>query len=82
MDDKDKTLAKLEEMLNRQHQHNFDDEEVEVLNRVIHLMRGFDALGSFAGFIQRTITWVGIVVGAFIAVKTGVAEYIISVVKG
>jgi len=75
-------LTKLEEMLNKQYAYNFDAEEVEVLKRVVNLMRGFDAFGSLAGFIQRSIVWFGAVVGAYISIKSGAAEYILSVIRG
>jgi len=76
-----KTLEKLEAMLNKPEDHRFDEEEIEVLNRVIHMVRGFDALGSLAGFVKNTVVWFGIVVGGFIAFKTDVIDQIMSVIS-
>lgn len=64
------TVAKLESILDRKMAY-FDPEEVAVLKRVIHIMRGFDALGSFAGFVQRSVAWFGVVIGGYVAFKSG-----------
>lgn len=69
----DKTVAKLESLLDRKMAY-FDEEEVVVLRRVIHFMRGLDALGSFAGFVQKSIAWFGVVIGGFLAFKTGLLD--------
>jgi len=63
-------IEKLEAMLNKQYAYNFDAEEVEVLKRVIQVMRGMDALGSLAGFVKRGFIWFGAVVAAYVALKT------------
>lgn len=62
-------IEKLEAMLNKQYAYNFDAEEVEVLKRVINVMRGMDALGTFAGFVKKSILWFGAIIGAYVAIK-------------
>ncbi len=73
------TLEKVESLVQRHPQ--FDDEELEALKKVIKLVRGLELLGSFAAFIKTTIIWLGIVIGAFIAVKNGAIEFILEVIK-
>ena len=66
--------------MDKAHIHRFDQEEIEVLNRVITMVRGFDALGSFAGFVSKSITWLGIVIGGYVALKSGAVDFIMGVV--
>lgn len=60
----------------------FTEEEITTLKRVITLVNGLEALGSFAGFIKATIIWIAVLVGAFIAVKNGAIEFILNTVRG
>jgi hypothetical protein len=60
---------------------DFTDEEITTLKRVITLVNGLEALGSFAGFIKSTIIWIAVIVGAFIAIKNGAIDFIINTVK-
>jgi hypothetical protein len=74
------TLEKIEHLV--QNHQEFTDEDILVLKRVIHMVRGLDALGSFAGFVKATVLWIGIIVGAFFAIKNGAIEFILNVVSG
>lgn len=69
-------IEKLEAMLNKQYAYNFDAEEVEVLKRVINVMRGMDALGSLAGFFKRGLIWFGAVVATYVALKTDLVSIV------
>lgn len=71
------TLQKVETLA--QSDPQFTPDELESLKKVIHLIRGFEALGSFASFIKTTVIWFGIIIGTFIAVRNGVVEFIINV---
>lgn len=76
-------LNKLEQFLERQEQGyknvvpEFDQEEIAALRKVILLVKGLEALGSFAGFVKSTVIWLGVIIGAFIAVKNGAVEFIV-----
>lgn len=74
----DNTIKKLEAILEKRQQHDFDEEEVEVLRRVIHTVRGLDALGSFAGFIRSTALWFGAVLGTILAIRN---DWVIPIVE-
>jgi hypothetical protein len=74
------TLNKLEEMLNKRYEHDFDDEDIAALRRVVNLVRGFDALGSMAGFVSKTFVWMGIVIGGFISFKLGLTDFLLSII--
>lgn len=77
-------LDKLEAFLDGQAKTppDFTEEDITILKRVIVLVAGLEALGSFAGFIKTTIIWFGIIVGGFLAVKNGAIEFILSTVSG
>lgn len=81
-------LQKLEDYIADQEQGknskppDFTPEEIITLRRVITLVNGLTALGSFADFIKSTIIWIGVVVGALIAIKNGAIEFILNAVNG
>jgi hypothetical protein len=77
MDKELQALNKLEAMLE---DSDFTEEEIKVLKRVATMVRGFDALGSFAGFIRSVIVWIGVVVGGLVALKAGFVDWILSIV--
>ena len=82
MDKETKTLDKLDKLIDSHTIEDFDEEDIQVLKRVIVMVRGFDALGSFAEFVSKTIIWLGIVIGGLVAFKSGVIDFILSAMKG
>lgn len=75
-------MDKLEKLIEQNRLYGFDKEDIDALRRVITLVRGFDALGSFAGFIKNTLVYIGFIIGTIIAVRNGAIDFIMSVVGG
>ena len=76
------TLDKFEQFLDDQGTGkkkltDFTEDDVTVLKRVIKIVKGLEAFGSLADFVKSTIIWFGVIVGAFIAMKNGLIEFII-----
>lgn len=71
-----------EQLMGKKEPPDFNEEEIETLRRVIYLVQGLEALGSFASFLKTTIIWFGVVIGAFIAIKNGAIEFILDSVNG
>lgn len=74
-------MAKLEKLIEDNKLYGFDQEDVVALRRVITIIRGFDALGSFAGFIKSTLLYIGFIIGTIVAVRNGAIDFIVSIVE-
>jgi len=79
-----RAIDKLEDFLDTQAEKlpNFTEDDVVVLKRVISIVKGLEAFGSFAEFIKATIIWFGVIFTAFIAIKNGAINFILDVVSG
>lgn len=75
-------MEKLSKLIEQSQLYGFDEEDIAALRRTINLVRGFDALGSFAGFIKNTLVYIGFIIGTIIAVRNGAIDFVMSVMDG
>lgn len=79
----DKTLEKLERIIDDNNRlRGFDDEERKILRKLIAGFRGLESLGSIAGIVKNILMWLGFMIGTFIAIRSGVIDFIIHTVQG
>lgn len=76
------TLEKLEKLLENHKLSEFDDDDYVALKKVINIVKGFEALGTFAGFVRKTIMYFALFIGTIIAIKNNMVSFIINVVQG
>lgn len=60
---------------------HFNQGDIEALRRVAARERALMALGYFAGSAKTVLTYLGLFVGAYFAIKAGVIDWINEVVR-
>lgn len=61
---------------------SFTPEEAELLKRVAARERAWASIGALAGSAKTVMTWFGFMIGAWMAIRSGIAEWIISLIAG
>lgn len=69
-------LEKLERMIESHPLLNLSEDEVAAIRRVIAREKAYMALGVLAGNVRGVLTWLGVIVGAWISVKAGFLEWL------
>ena len=55
---------------------DFTEEEVRALKAIADAWKGLEAFGRVAGVVKKILTYVGWLIAVYIAVKTGIVDFI------
>ena len=80
-EDEISALSKLERMLNNNEVVIFTPSEALALQKVAKVFLALETLGGIGGVIKHILVWLGIIIGAWLAFRNGVATWLTDLIQ-
>ncbi len=75
-------IEKIQHMIDERGESLFTTEEADALRKFAKFMLALATLGSVGSAIKSIIVWLGVIIGGYMALKNGLAEWILAVIQG
>lgn len=74
-------IEKLETLINEHQLILFDEHEAEALRKFAKFMIALETLGSAGIILKNVLSWLGFMIAAYLAVKAGLVEWILGLIR-